>query len=184
MGGAIIPKLVASGDCDVYDFRDNEVPGRHRPRSGYWRDVGTLDAYYEATMDLVSVHPVFNLYNLDWPIYTSRTPLPPAKVVHERSRVIDSLLTQGVVVSDATVRRSVLFPRVHLDHGAAVDESVLMHSVHVGEHAVVRRAILDKNVVVAPGARVGVDAEHDRRRGFTVTDSGIVAVGKGRRIEA
>src|ERR1700677_5078651 len=115
MGGSIIPKLVESGDCGVYDFRDNEVPGATERDQGYWRDVGTLDAYYDATMDLVSVHPVFNLYNLDWPIHTLPTPLPPAKVVHERSRVVDSLLTQGVVVSDATVSRSVLFPRVHLE---------------------------------------------------------------------
>jgi glucose-1-phosphate adenylyltransferase len=184
MGGSIIPKLVKSGDCSVYDFRDNDVPGATERDRGYWRDVGTLDAYYDATMDLVSVHPVFNLYNLDWPIHTLPTPLPPAKVVHERSRVIDSLLTQGVVVSDATVSRSVLFPRVHLEHGATVNDSVLMHSVQVGEHAAVRRAILDKNVVVEPGAQVGVDPDQDRERGFAVTASGIVAVGKGSRIEA
>lgn len=183
MGGSIIPRLVDSGDCAVYDFRDNEIPGATDRDRGYWRDVGTLDSYYEATMDLVSVHPVFNLYNLEWPIHTLSTPLPPAKVVHERSRVIDSLLTQGVVVSDATVRRSVLFPRAHVNGGATVHESVLMQNVSVGENAVVQRAILDKNVFVAPGARVGVDLDHDRQRGFTVTDSGIVAVGKNQRIE-
>ncbi len=183
MGGSIIPTLVARGDCSVYDFRDNDVPGATDRDRGYWRDVGTLDAYFEATMDLVSIHPVFNLYNLDWPIHTLPAPLPPAKVVHERSRVVDSLLTQGVVVSDASVTRSVLFPRARIDHGVTVTDSVVMHNAHVGANAVVRRAILDKNVVVAPGAQIGVDLELDRRRGFTVTDSGIVAVGKNRWID-
>jgi glucose-1-phosphate adenylyltransferase len=182
MGGSIIPKMVEAGKCAVYDFSDNAVPGATDRDRGYWRDVGTLDAYYEATMDLVAIHPVFNLYNMDWPIHTLPLPLPPAKIVHERSRVRDSLLTQGVVVSDAEVSRSVLFPRARVEQQAQVDSSVLMQQVSVGRGAVVRRAVLDKNVVVEDGASVGVDHQHDRARGFTVTDSGIVVVGKGGRV--
>jgi glucose-1-phosphate adenylyltransferase len=182
MGGSIIPLLVEQGECEVYDFADNEVPGATERDRGYWRDVGTIGSYYDATMDLVAVHPIFNLYNLDWPIHTLPTPLPPAKVVHERCRVVDTLLAQGVVVADSQVSRSVLFPGARVDHGASVEASVLMHNDYIGDGAILRRAILDKNVVVEPGASVGVDHDRDRERGFTVTEDGIVVVGKGVRV--
>ncbi|MCW2672245.1 MAG: glucose-phosphate adenylyltransferase [Frankiales bacterium] len=188
MGGNIIPMLVSKGAAEVYDFNDNDVPGSTERDQHYWRDVGTLDAYYDAHMDLVSVHPVFNLYNRKWPILSSVPALPPAKFVHsEPGRVgtaIDSLVSQGVIVSGASVRKSVLSPGARLHSRADVEASVLMHNVDVGQGAVVRNAILDKNVVVWPGAKLGVDTEHDRARGFTVTDSGIVVLGKGEQVLA
>ncbi|MGZ6827144.1 MAG: GlgC family sugar phosphate nucleotidyltransferase, partial [Mycobacteriales bacterium] len=171
-----------------YDFAQNEVPGSTDRDRGYWRDVGTLDSYYDAHMDLVSIHPVFNLYNRQWPILTSAPSLPPAKFVFdEPGRVgtaIDSLVSQGVIVSGGSVRRSILSPGVRVNARSEVEASVLMHSVDVGEGAVVRNAILDKNVVVWPGATVGVDPDHDRARGFTITDSGIVVIGKGEQVLA
>jgi glucose-1-phosphate adenylyltransferase len=177
MGGNIIPAMVAAGDAMVYDFADNAVPGATDRDCGYWRDVGTIDAYYEANMDLVSVHPVFNLYNEQWPIYTYIEPLPPAKVVNPTSSVVDSLLCNGAIVSDGVVHRSVLSPRVFVDHGARVENSVLMHNVQVGVGAIVRNAIIDKNVVIPPGARIGIDTDRDREL-YTISDAGVVCIGK------
>ena len=186
MGGDIIPDLVARGEADVYDFRDNEMPGSTARDHGYWRDVGTLDSYYEANMDLVAVHPVFNLYNQAWPIFTDQESWPPAKTVHEGADrtggAYDSLLSPGVIVSGATVNRSVLSPGVHVHYWATVDGSVLMQNVQVGRRAVVRNAIIDKNVVIPEGARIGVDLACDRER-YTVSDNGVVVIGKGQRIE-
>ncbi len=183
MGGNIIPMLVERQQARVYDFKHNDVPGATDRDRGYWRDVGTLDAYYDSHMDLVSVHPVFNLYNRRWPILTSVPALPPAKFVFQEDgrtgQALDSLVSPGVIVSGGRVRRSVLSPHVRVHAGADVDGSVLMHGVDVGRGAVVRNAILDKNVVVRPGARLGVDPEQDRARGFTVTPAGVVVVGKG-----
>ena len=186
MGGNIIPMMVARGAAEVYDFANNSVPGATDRDRGYWRDVGTLDAYYEAHMDLVSVHPVFNLYNRQWPILTSAPSLPPAKFVFdEPGRVgsaINSLVSQGVIVSGGSVHTSILSPGVRVHSGSQVSGSVLMHGVDVGRGAVVRNAILDKNCVVLPGATLGVDPAHDRARGFTITDGGVVVVGKGGRV--
>jgi len=187
MGGNIVPMLVEDGSAHVYDFSRNTVPGETERDRGYWRDVGTLDAFWEAHMDLISVDPIFNLYNLEWPILTWQEPLPPAKSVfadEERmGHALDSMVGAGVVVSGGEVLRSVLSPNVHIHSYAKVSDSVLMPGAEVGREAVVRRAILDKHVVVAPGARVGEDAEADRARGFTISAGGIVVVPKGAVVE-
>ncbi|MEA2249944.1 MAG: glucose-phosphate adenylyltransferase [Solirubrobacteraceae bacterium] len=188
MGGSIVPALVARGEAQVYDFSRNEVPGASQRERGYWRDVGTLDAFYDAHMDLISVEPEFNLYNREWPILTWPDPLPPAKFVFDdedgrRGQALDSMVCAGVVISGATVRRSVLSPGAHLHSYAEVEDSVLMQGVDVGREAVVRRAIVDKNVRIAPGARIGVDPEADRAR-FTVSAGGVVVIPKGQTVDA
>jgi glucose-1-phosphate adenylyltransferase len=187
VGGNLIPMLVERGEAQVYDFSENEVPGATARDHGYWRDVGTLDAFWEAHMDLISVDPVFNLYNSEWPILTWHEPLPPAKFVFadpdRMGHALDSMVCAGVVVSGGEVRRSVLSPSVHVHSHAQVHDSVLMPGVEVGRDAVVRRAIVDKHVRIAPGAQIGVDPEADRER-FTVSDGGVVVIGKGAVVEA
>jgi glucose-1-phosphate adenylyltransferase len=188
LGGNIIPMMVERGEAEVYDFADNDVPGATDRDRGYWRDVGTLDAYYDAHMDLISVHPVFNLYNRKWPILTWHAPLPPAKFVFEKGEgrtghALDSMVSAGVVVSGGTVRRSILSPGTRIHSGALVEGSVLMHDVDVGGGAVVRNAIVDKNVQVPEGAQIGVDLDRDRER-FVVSSGGVVIIGKGQKIDA
>jgi len=186
LGGNIMPALVAGGRACVYDFARNEVPGSTERDQGYWRDVGTLDAYYSAHMDLISTLPVFNMYNLTWPILTHYPPYPPAKFVHAEpgrtGTAIESMVCPGVIVSGGLVRRSVLSPRVVVHSHAEIEGSVLMHNVDVGRGAIVRNAIIDKNVNIPPGATIGVDAEADRQR-FTISDNGVVVIGKGQTIE-
>jgi glucose-1-phosphate adenylyltransferase len=175
-------RLVERGEAEVYDFAANEVPGATDRDRGYWRDVGTLDAFWEANMDLISIDPVFNLYNREWPILTYHEPVPPAKFVFEdpgrTGHALDSMVCAGVVVSGAEVRRSVISPNVHLHSRALVQDSVLFPGVDVGRDAIVRRAIVDKNVRIEAGAKVGVDPEHDRER-FAISAGGIVVIGKG-----
>jgi glucose-1-phosphate adenylyltransferase len=187
MGGSIVPMLVERGEAQVYDFSRNVVPGETERDKGYWRDVGTIDAFYDAHMDLISISPIFNLYNREWPILTWPDPLPPAKFVFDdedrRGQALDSMVCAGVVISGATARRSVLSPGVRLHSHAVVEDSVLFQDVDVAENAVVRRAIVDKNVRIAPGAQVGVDPKADRER-FHVSDGGIVVIGKGETVEA
>ena len=187
MGGNIVPMLVERGEAQVYDFSRNEVPGATDRDRGYWRDVGTLDAYYDAHMDLISIHPIFNLYNRAWPILTWPDPLPPAKFVFDdderRGQALDSMVCAGVVISGATVRRSVLSPDVRAHSNALVEDSVLMHSVEVGRNAIVRRAIVDKNVTIEPGAQVGIDPEADRER-FAISAGGVAVIGKGATVTA
>jgi len=164
----------------------NEVPGATARDAGYWRDVGSLDAYFDAQMDLCAVEPIFNLYNDKWPILTHVPSIPPAKFVHDAGdrigRAIDSLVSPGVVISGGLVRLSVLSPGVRVNSWATVDRSVLLHNTKIGRHAVVRDAIIDKNVIVPEWAQVGVDKEHDRARGFVVSAGGITVVGKGQEV--
>jgi glucose-1-phosphate adenylyltransferase len=186
VGGNLIPLLVERGEAQVYDFSENSVPGETPRDKGYWRDVGTLDAFWEAHMDLISIDPVFNLYNQEWPILTWQAPLPPAKFVfadpERMGHALDSMVCAGVVVSGGEVRRSVLSPNVHVHSHASIEDSVLMPGVEVGRGAVIRRAILDKNVFVHPGAKVGVDLEADKER-YTVSHDGVVVIGKGDVVE-
>jgi glucose-1-phosphate adenylyltransferase len=183
MGGDIIPMLVGERSAQAYNFLDNEVPGATERDAGYWRDVGTLDSYFDAHMDLCALHPVFNLYNDRWPILTSVASLPPAKFVHDSGdrvgRAISSLVSNGVIISGGLVRKSVLCPGVRVDSWATVERAVILNNTRIGRHAVVRNAILDKNVVVPEGASIGVDKEHDKARGFVVSEGGITVVGKG-----
>jgi len=187
LGGDLIPALVKAGAAHVYDFTTNEVPGETERDRHYWRDVGTLDSYYDAHMDLVAPLPVFNLYNDRWPVYTFGRTLPPAKVVYDgefgAGEITDSILCNGTIVSGASVRKSVLSPRVRVGPGANVDGSILLDDVVVERGATVRRAIIDKNVVVPAGTTIGVDLERDAERGFTVTSSGIVVIKKGATVE-
>ena len=185
VGGNIVPRMVERGDAAYYDFVTNDVPGANETDRGYWRDVGELDAYYDAHMDLISPVPAFNLYNKEWPIFTWHAPLPPAKFVvdQQHGQAFDSMVCAGVIVAGGTVRHSVLSPEVRVDSGALVEGSILLDGVRVGAGAVVRNAILDKNVVVEPGARVGVETEPDGAS-FTVSRKGIVVVAKNARVEA
>ncbi|ANY24264.1 glucose-1-phosphate adenylyltransferase [Gordonia terrae] len=180
MGGDIIPAFVRRDTAYVYDFKDNDVPGATERDTGYWRDVGTLDAFYEAHMDLVSVHPIFNLYNGRWPIRGETHNLPPAKFV-QSGVAEDSVVGSGCIISGGTVRNSVLSSNVIVEDGAVVEGSVLMPGVRVGKGAVVRKAILDKNVVVGDGEQLGVDVSADRER-FSVSAGGVVTVGKNIRV--
>jgi glucose-1-phosphate adenylyltransferase len=178
MGGDIIPSFVGRGEAQVYDFTQNQVPGSTGRETAYWRDVGTIDAYHEAHLDLVSVDPVFNLYNHDWPIWTYPVQMPGAKFTL-RGLALDSIVSPGCIVSGGSIEDSVLSPNVRVHENAKVSDSVILSNVTIGRRAIVRRAILDKNVVVPENARVGVNEEEDRARGFTISDSGITVVGKG-----
>lgn len=176
MGGNIIPMLTKAGLAKVYDFARNDVPGATDRDRHYWRDVGTIDSYHEANMDLVSVHPVFNLYNRDWPLLTDMPPLPPAKFV-EGGTAHESLVGTGTIVAGGHVRNSVVANEVRVEQGAYVEGAVIMNNVRIGRGAVIRNAILDKNVIVPDGAQIGVDLVRDREI-YHVSQGGIVVLGK------
>jgi glucose-1-phosphate adenylyltransferase len=186
MGGDIIPMMVEKNDASVYDFTQNNVPGSTDRDRDYWRDVGTLDSYYDAHMDLISLHPEFNLYNYEWPILTWQDPFAPAKFVHDSEgrvgHALNSMVCAGAIISGGEVRRSVISPGARINSYAQVEGSVLMHGVEVGRHATVRNSIVDKDVHIPEGAQIGVDLEIDRRR-FMVSDGGIVAIGKGQKVQ-
>jgi len=183
MGGDIVPYFVNRGEASVYDMKLNEVPGSTDRDRSYWRDVGTIDSFFDAHMDLISTLPIFNLYNTDWPIHSQTVNSPPAKFVRDSvgriGTAIDSVVSLGSVLSGTHLERSVVGPWTLAAGGSTITDAVLFDHVRVGPGARVHRAILDKNVVVADGATIGVDRAHDLERGFTVTDSGITVVGKG-----
>jgi glucose-1-phosphate adenylyltransferase len=187
-GKSIVTGMYARRPVYVYDFAQNKVPGQTEKERGYWRDVGSLDAYFQANMDLVAVDPVFSLYNSEWPIYTIQHNQPPAKFVFANERenrvgkATDSLVSEGCIVSGAQVHHSILSPRVRVNSYTAVEDSILFEDVVVGRHCRIRRAVIDKHVEVPPGTQIGYDLEEDRRR-FHVTESGIVVIPKGMRVE-
>ena len=176
MGGNIVPDSVGAGDAGAYDFPKNNVPGSTELDRNYWRDVGTIQAYHNAHMDLVSVEPDSNLYNRKWPIFTDQVQAPGAKFTL-RGNSEDSIVGAGCIVSGGDVDRSVLSPNVRVHKWAKVEESIIFPGCQIGRNAVVRRAILDKNVVIPDGVEVGVDPEHDLARGFYHED-GITVVPK------
>lgn len=178
MGGNVVPFFVNKGQAQVYDFTKNDVAGATEKDRNYWRDVGTIDAYHAAHMDLVSVDPEFNLYNRHWPIFTQQAQAPGAKFTL-RGTAEDSIVSAGCIISGGDVDRSVLSPNVVVDKWAKVEESVIFSGAKIGRNAVVRRAILDKNVVVEDGAEIGVNREADLARGFHVSEDGVTVVTKG-----
>ena len=188
MGGDIVPYFVGRGEAGVYDMKRNDVPGSTDRDRAYWRDVGTIDSFFDAHMDLISTLPIFNLYNTDWPIHSQTVNSPPAKFVRDSvgriGNAIDSIVSLGSVLSGTHLERSVVGPWALAGGGSTITDSVLFDYVRVGSGARIHRAILDKNVELAPGATVGVDRERDLARGFTVTDSGLTVVGKNVRVEA
>ena len=180
-GKDILPKLAGNAPIYAYNFQTNRIPGDAEDSMPYWRDVGTIDAYYEANMDLRSVKPELNLYNRQWPLRSTSYPDPPAKFTfdedHRRGEAIDSIVSGGCILSGGVVRNSILARGVRVHTGAHLEGCVIMDNCDIGRRAKVRRAILDKNVCVPENAQIGYDLDADRARGWYVTDSGIVVIG-------
>jgi glucose-1-phosphate adenylyltransferase len=188
-GHDVLPRMVRAGEKVIaYDFAKNEVPGEDERGTGYWRDIGTISAYWEAQMDLIEIHPHFNLYNTRWPIRTGVTHDPPAKFVfrdeaHARVGIAtDSLVSHGCIISGGRIHRSVLSVGCRINSFSEVEESVLFERVRIGRHARLRRCIVDKDVEIPAGAEIGFDLEADRSR-FAVTDDGIVVIPKRAKLE-
>ncbi len=182
-GRHLIPLMLDSGDkVFAYSFFDNSIPGMEPHERGYWKDVGTIDSYYDANMDLIRVSPQLNLYNYQWPILTNQGNLPPAKTVFDdegrRGQNVDSLVCGGCITSGGTVRRSILGPLCRVNSYAVVEDSILFDNVRVGRKAKIRKAIIDENIFIPEGMEIGFDHEEDRMRGCLITDSGVVVVTK------
>jgi glucose-1-phosphate adenylyltransferase len=187
-GKSIVASMYQRKRVYVYDFAKNVVPGQSEKERGYWRDVGSLDAYFQANMDLVEVDPVFSLYNDRWPIFTIQHNFPPVKFVFNNEkdqrvgRATDSLVSEGCIISGGHVHHSILSPKVRINSYAYVEESILFENVNIGRHCKIRRAIIDKHVDIPAQTTIGYDLEEDRKR-FHVTESGIVVIPKGMRID-
>ena len=181
-GKNILPKMFPAGNVFVYDFSQNYIPGIEEEEKGYWKDVGTLDTYWEANMDFVGVQPHFNLYNNKWPVLTYIPPLPPAKFVHfsdlRTGHAINSMISSGAIISGALVENSVVGYNVRINSFAHVEHTVIMNNVSIGRGAKIRKAIIDKHVQIAPEAQIGYDLEADKKR-FEVTENGVVVIPKG-----
>jgi len=179
-GKDIIPSMIGRDRIFAFDFKQGDQGG-----TGYWRDVGTIDAYFEANMDLISVSPQLNLYDPQWPIFTYQSPYPPAKTVLEQEgrmgTAINSIISNGCIISGGSVKRSVLSPKVMVHSYAEVEDSILLEGVDIGRHAKIRKAIIDKDVQIPPGMEIGYHLDEDAKR-FTVTGPGIVVVPKGIRL--
>jgi glucose-1-phosphate adenylyltransferase len=180
-GKHVIPMMLKAGDrVFAYNFNDNIIPGMKAEERGYWKDVGTIDSYYEANMDLIHVSPQLNLYNYKWPILTNQGNLPPAKTVFDddsrRGANIDSYVCAGCITSGSTVKRSILGPLCKVNSYSLIEDSILFENVNVGRHVKIKKAIIDKNVVIPDGTIIGYDHEDDLRKGYTITESGIVVV--------
>lgn len=188
-GKSIIAEIWKRRPTFIYDFATNQIPGQGLRERGFWRDVGTLDAYFQTNMDLIEVDPIFNLYNDLWPIHTHQLHAPPAKFVfseHHTHRVgtaTDSLVSEGCIVSGGKVHKCVLSPKVRVNSYSTVEESILFENVTIGRHCRIRRAIIDKNVEVPPGTTIGYDLEADKKR-FFVGDGNIVVIPKGTKLQA
>ena len=188
-GKSIVSSMYQRKRVYVYDFAQNVVPGQSERERAYWRDVGSIDAYYQANMDLVAVDPVFSLYNYDWPIYTVQYNYPPAKFVFRLEnegrigRATDSLISEGCIISGGQVHHSIISPRVRINSYAVVEDSIVFENVNIGRHCKIRRAIVDKHVDIPAGTTIGYDLDKDRRQ-FHVSESGIVIIPKGMRIES
>ena len=184
-GHNIIPGLFPGGDVYVYDFSSNTIRGESERSSGYWRDVGTIDSYYEANMDLISVEPPFDLYNRYWPLRGYTPPVPPAKFVHDETnrtgQAISSMVASGSIVSGAIVYQSILGFNVHVHSHSYIEKCVLMGNNDIGRGCRIRRAIIDKDVKIAPGTIIGEDPVQDKQR-FHVSANGVIVIAKGARI--
>lgn len=184
-GKDILTHMVRYGSkVQAYDFSQNVIPGQPAREQSYWRDVGSIDSYWSASMDLVSVEPEFNLYNRRWPIRTHYKHFPPAKFVHDdpdNNRVgtaINSIVAEGVIVSGGMIRNSVLFPKVRVNSFSQIEDSIIFERVNIGRNVKIRKAIIDKDITIPAHTVIGYDLEADRER-FTVSENGVVVIPKG-----
>ena len=186
-GKNVIPMLLKEGKkIYIYNFNDNSFSGMSDMERGYWRDVGSIDAYWQANMDLLAYNPELNLYSQDWPIRTFNYNYPPAKFIWEEGERVgmatNSMVSEGCIVSGAGLSRCVLSPKVKVNSYSQISESILMENVEIGRYSKIKRAIIDKNVVVPPNSRIGFNREEDEKRGFHVSPNGITVVPKGAKL--
>jgi len=180
-GKHVIPMMLEKNDrVFAYNFNDNQIPGMEPEEKGYWKDVGTIESYYEANMDLINISPQLNLYNYKWPILTNQGNYPPAKTVFDdelrRGQNLNSYVCAGCITSGAIVRRSIIGPLCKINNFSLVEDSILFENVSVGRSVKIRKAIIDKNITIPDGTLIGYDPEEDTARGYTITESGIVVV--------